>query len=256
MKAQGILGSVVLTVLLVFCLLLIARETFAQVDTETLPEEGKVEVIYPADRSVSYRDRRSTWATTFGINTEQILPDKFRSRITNGAYEDTFYDQPVSMIQAQLGTKLNFGLGALGASVMAGYGETSDPRNSTNHSLTLKKYGLGAQFIMDNLFSEPYFAPYIEGQLLKFGWQEKRWSGETVIGDITGETGTTSAVAFGVLIQLNWIDRDAAWTAHESSGLNNTFLDLFVSQYNTSDVETDPNFQTGINYGGGLRLEF
>lgn len=249
-----------LTVLLVFCLLLIARESFAD-DAIEGPQDGKVEVVYPAERMAPYKERRSNWSTTFGFSVDNIIPDKFRSRINNSSYDELFGSTPISLYQFELGLKYNFGLGGIGLSVFGGQGGVENNNNINNrselHELTLTKYGGSLSYIMDNLFSEPYVAPFIEGQYYRFGWDEHRsvYKSES-LGDSTGETDFTSALIVGILIQLNWLDQQSAISAQDSSGLENAYLSLFVSQYNTSESAEDPDFQTGTNYGGGIKLEF
>ncbi|MEZ0390810.1 MAG: hypothetical protein ACAH59_01250 [Pseudobdellovibrionaceae bacterium] len=260
---SGYLSSLVLTVLLVFCLFLLARESFAaeEVDVEDVPKDGKIEIVYPAEQTAAYKERRGPWSPFFSIGVDQVLPESFRSKLTDDNYETLFGNSPVPMFQAELGTKYNFGLGSIGLFLIYGHGVVEDGRSGgetkTVHELTLDKFGGGAVYIMDNLFSEPYVAPYIEGQLLKFGWEEKRHipNGE-VEGTTEGETDMSSALVAGLLFQLNWLDPGSAIAAQNSSGLDNAYLDLFVSQYNTSESENDPNFQTGTNFGAGLRLEF
>lgn len=271
MKSNSVVGSLVLTVLLVFCLLLIAGETLAASELETLPTDGKIEVVYPSEKLAPYRERRETWSTVFSINVDQFYPDKFRSRLQQGGVEDAPYDtlfgsSPITLTQVQLGAKYNFGLGALGTALIVGMGTIKDQRTGRtmgtfageSHELTIFKKGATVQFAMDNLFPEPYVVPYIEGQLFKIDYRERR-SAPGVESDIAENSGTTdfaTAVVLGALIQLNGLEKEAALMAQETSGMDNIFLDIFASQYNTSSDETDPSFETSINYGAGLRFEF
>lgn len=250
---SGTLGSLVLAILLVFCIFLIARESFA-VESEVVPNDGKVEVIYPAQSSRAYRDRRSSWSTMFAINVDQILPDSFRSQVNNDSYTTMFGKTPIKMLQAEIGTKYNFPLGSLGVNLMVGTGTVDDLHGTTGpgDSLDILKKGASLSFIMDNLFKEPYVAPYIQGQMYSFEWKESRNDGS----ERAGSTSLGMALSFGFLIQLNWLDPESSTVALDSLGLNNTYLDLFVSQYNTSNGESDPDFQTSMNYGAGLRFEF
>jgi hypothetical protein len=247
------LGSVVLAVLLAFCLLLFARESLAD-ESGLVPKDGKVEIVYPVEKTASYRERRRNWSTIFAINVDQILPDKFRSQVNDDSYQDMFGDSTIDLIQAELGMKYNFPLGAIGAGLIVGTGQISDSHGlqDVQDHLSLFKKGATLSFVMDNLFPEPYIAPYVEGQIYSFDWKEKRTTGESK----SGSTEFGSAITIGMLIQLNWLDKDSALQAQDSIGLENAYLDLFVTQYNTSEDEKDPNFQTGMNYGAGIRLEF
>jgi len=254
---QSHLGSIVLGVLLVFCLLLLAEQTFAA-PLEDTPDDGTVEIVYPSERLAPYRERRGNWGAVFGIQVDQIFPDKYRSRIDDVNYETLFGSSPINLIQGQVGAKYNFSLGSVGANLLLGAGEVQDGRIGNEYgtdddaNLQLTKIGASANFIMDALFDEPYIAPYIEGQIFKMAWLESSQNTDS----IAGTTEISSAFTVGVLIQLNWLDPASAFTAQETSGLQNTYLDVFVSQYNSSGADTDPNFETATNYGGGLRFEF
>jgi hypothetical protein len=259
-------GTVVLTLLLVFCLILFAENSFGA-DTEDVPQDGKIEVVYPADRLVPYRERRSDWGFTFGIQYEQIFPSSYKSQIDEFSYEEMFGTTSVDMIQGQLGVKYNFGLGSIGASAVLGAGSNYS-REVMNHlddpntpavekpeadaKLQVTKIGAAITFVMDALFAEPYIAPYIEGQVFQLDWMESALG----VDSVSGQTQMSTGIGAGLLIQLNWLDPAAAFEAQNTSGLQNTYLDLYVSQYNGSSSSEDPNFQTDVNYGAGLRLEF
>lgn len=250
----GNMGSFVLLLLFLFSLMLMAADGFAQ-ETTPQAEDGKVDVIYPAEARVPYRERRGPWSVIVGANMDQVLPSNFRSKVSDDSYEALFGQNPLSLIQIEIGGKYNFGLGAVAASAIIGQGEISDNAIGTPRSLSLLKKGFSASWIMDALFSEPYVAPYIGGQLFFFDWSE----GDDVVLAKSSQAGTTSlssAVSAGLLIQLNWIDPDASLFSQSSIGLENAYLDIFVSQYNTSQSETDPNFETDVNFGAGLKLEF
>jgi hypothetical protein len=238
-------------------------------------EPGKVEVNYSADQMATYKDRRSPWSVTFGFNVEQIYLSKYRSELDGATYEDLFGDTPIDLFQAELGAKYNLSFGSIGAAFRAGYGEIFDRRiasivnQDTDATLTLMKYSAVAGLYLDTLFSEPYFVPYVEGEVYTFNWlEEAKNTPEDILP--YGSTAPAFAFRFGGLIQLNWLDPDSAFTAMQTSGLENTFLDIFVSYYspssqafdggNTAGWEygngKDPDFTSEYNFGAGLKLEF
>jgi hypothetical protein len=252
-KTSGTMSSHTLTIGLVLGMLLTAQKSLGAVDSEGAPEDGKVDIVYPAEKTVPYRERRSVVSTVFAISMDQVLPDKFSSKISSNTYNDIFKTAPIPIVQAEIGVKINSVLGGVGATAIYGTGLVDESLGAgQDYSLQLTKKGVGLHFILDNLFVEPYVAPFVEGQYIMFDWLEKQPA------DLrkSGSTAYNASVRVGVAIQMNWLDRNAALTAQDSSGLENAYLDLFVSQYSASSAAEDPNFQTGMNYGGGIRLEF
>ena len=256
MKIASIAGNIVLTLLLFFSLLLMARQGFAQ---ELGFSDGKVDVVYPAEKSAPYKLRRGAWSNVLGFNFESITPDKYISPLETltpdgtNSYKSLFGTSPIQMFNLELGRKYNFALGSLGLSAVAGGGGVIDGRSADNRRLALVKKGVSANLTLDTLFNEPYVAPYASVHVFSFDWSE---TAEISQERKSGSTAVTTGLVAGALIQLNWIDGDGALAAQDSFGLENTYLDLFVSQYNTSDSKKDPNFKTGTNYGAGLKMEF
>jgi hypothetical protein len=250
-RIYSLFNSVVLALLLCLCVLLLARESLAE-DSEPESTDGKVEIIYPAQSTLPYRDRRGAWSGIFAINVEQIFPGKFRSKISNDSYETLFGETPVPVAQVEAGAQANFGIGSLGASLVYGYGGVKDARSGSDRVLNLTKQGLTLNLTLNTLFSEPYVAPYLQTQFTMFGWEESSFGQP----DKSGTTALSTAITVGLLFQLNELDPDSTLQARNNSGINNTFLDVYLSQYNTSESESDPNFESSMNLGAGLRLEF
>lgn len=250
------LGNIVLTILLAFVLVMFAQETFAA-DSEEQIQDGKVEVIYPIENTAPYRDRKENRSIIFGFSNEKPVFKNFRSRIDDLTYDEIYKSNSVDFFQGELGLKYNFGVGGLGASLMYGYGEVDRSNNGFNSTLTVAKKGAKLTYTMDTLFKEPYVAPYATVQLLNWDWTEKLVDTTTDARETkSGSTQWTTGFQGGFLIQLNWMDPDSALTAQNSSGMNNAFLDIFVSQYAATTGSEDPNFLTDMTYGGGLKLEF
>ena len=255
---KGSLGHFVLSCLLVLSLFLFAKEAFAQDEesgvttSETTPEDsvvversqlkeeepndGTIEVVYAPELLAPYSERRSDWSIFGGITVDQIYPDKYRSGFDNLSYDQIFGSEPISMIQLEVGPKYNTSLGSLNVNFIAGHGSTSGRKTGLKRKLKMTKLAASATYILDVFFDEPYVAPYVSRQIVKFDWQE-----DIVLTDnatISGSTEPAFALTAGVLIQLNWIEPVASLRSQSEIGLQNTFLDLFISQYNTSNSAT------------------
>jgi hypothetical protein len=213
---------------------------------------GKVEVQYPAEARASYRDRRGDWSPVIGINMSQVLPKRYYSQIDGNSYGDMFgANKSLSLIQAQLGEQYNFRLGSFGASLDLGGGSVNGSGIGESRTLTLLKAGGALTYTMNNIWPEPYVAPYVSGEIYTFKYKE-----DGATDSKSGSTAAGMSFTVGLLVQLNWLDPESSLDARNSSGLNNIFLDLFAEQYNTSSSSADANFESDLNWGAGLKFEF
>ena len=105
--------------------------------------------------------------------------------------------------------------------------------------------------ILDTLFSEPYAAPYasVGGYVMQF---DESYAGN----DFLGNTQVSPYATLGVMAELDWIDPDAARIGYETSRLQSTFLFAEIRKYFQSSKARDPDFESGITPGAGLRVEF
>ena len=254
-RISSFFNALLLAVLLVIGVLLIARDALAansEMDSEQSLYDGKVEVVYASQTTLPYRERRGNWSGVFGINLEQMLPDKFRSKISNDSYNTLYGTSPIPMAQVEVGAQYNFGIGSLGASLVYGYGGVKDSRSGTDRVLNLSKRCLNFQYTMDTFFEEPYIAPYVKTSLTSFAWEDTGFSQPTK----TGVNGLSMGLTAGALIQLNAIDPDAALQARNNSGITNTYLDIYISQFYPPNGDGEPDFESSMNIGAGLKLEF
>jgi hypothetical protein len=234
----------------IFCICALSSFAFGQEEEAT---DGKIEIDYPVETEASYKERRQNWGFIFGVAAEQILPTKFRSKIDTNPYSTLFADSPMNAGQLELGLKYNFMLGSIGASVLYGNGGAQNGKINDGRSLNLTKKAVQLTYTMDNLFDTPYAAPYGGAQVVTWDWVE--YSNNPGIKE-SGSTQVTGGITVGMLFQLDWLVPNEALEARNSSGVENTFLDVFVTQYNASDGKADQNFQTGLNYGVGLKVEY
>ncbi|RYZ89189.1 MAG: hypothetical protein EOP06_09700 [Proteobacteria bacterium] len=216
------------------------------------PTSDLVELKLPVDTSSAYKERRGTHGFMFGLNYENVQFKDYVSIVDfNTTYYGMFGDSEFPIYNLLMSYKLNFVLGALTANAGIGYGTHSSEDSGTLHKLTVTKYNVSASYIVDNLFKEPYGAPYVSFGINQFNLDEK--SGEVAIS-----TGIEAAYFYsvGMLIQLNWLDQSVARDSLRDYGLENTYLDVYVSQFQSSQDGIDPNTQTEYNIGAGLKLEF
>lgn len=216
-------------------------------------DSGLVEIHYPVDSAVSYKERRRTHGTNVGFNLTQMIPYNWESLIDDEYYGDVYGQTPIMLMTLEGGYKFNFVLGSLNFLAGIGFGQATADLSGVTRFINVTKYLVKGMYILDDIFPEPYLAPYIGGSV----WQMRVTESEQD-SDFGGTrtTGYGFEYSVGALIQLNWLEPDTARETLAESGLENTYLDLFVSQHFRTQQSDDPSTSTDINYGAGLRLEF
>lgn len=215
------------------------------------PPPGLVRVEYYQDVLADYRDRRSDHGFMFGLDYTEIMFDKYLSTLDSQNYKALFGETTIPFIGLSFDYKYNFSLGSLLPGLSLTKGSISSHGSGDKRTMDVLKYGLGLKFVADNIFKEPYVAPYIGADAWMMDISE---SSSTDKFSATTDIGYSYTV--GMLIQLDWLDPDTDTGSTFNWGLENTFLDLYVTQLLKTINEGDPNISTDFTFGGGLRFEF
>ena len=216
-------------------------------------EEGApdlIEVHYDASALTPYRDRVSSWSAISQIQVKSIKPEDFRSRIGGETFQQMFGDHHILIPTLSVGSQYNTAVGGLSLEAQYGVGSIESERLGARR-LALSQYGISATFVLDKLMPEPLFAPYFAGDLFIASWEE---SDSTTT--LSGENSYALGYRLGILFQLNALDSSTALTAFNSSGLENTYLDIFASQTNTSNKSSDVQLKSPMTIGAGIKLQF
>lgn len=220
---------------------------------ETKAEDGLVEIRVPDAQPEAYREERRGHSWMFGLGVENYLPTNFASAIDGTAYGDMFGNSSVPIAAIDFGYKSNFSFGSIGLLAGYGTGQVGSAMSGENRTLSIVKTAVRLQLALDTLFEEPYVVPYLAAGLYRFGIDEAATdAGLTFSGQTEFGTETTA----GLLLQLNWLDEDSSRESRQSAGLQNTFLNIFVSQFGATQSSNDPETTSGWNLGAGLVLEF
>lgn len=211
-----------------------------------------VELHVPLDYNAPYKQRRGTHGFMFGLNYTNIMFNKYVSVLDSTTlYKDLFGETEFPLMELTLSYKYNFMLGALTANFGIGQGGISDNPQGVDEKLSVTKYSASASLILDNVFDEPYVAPYGTFGVMRLALTEQ--SGDN---SFSGNIDMLYQYQAGLLIQLDWLDPTFSKRVRGDYGLENTYLDIFISKYEASSDIDDPNTRTDISYGAGLRLEF
>ena len=212
-----------------------------------------VQVEISQDTLAPYVERREDTGVYFGITYEALDLKNYVSVLdnTNVKYADAFGSNPVALIIVTTDYKYNTSFGSLAAGLNVGTGEVSSSKSGVSRKLNVMKYGVDFRLTLDTLWPEPYVAPYVGLNLWQMGIKDT-----TPTDSVSVTTQLGYNYTLGFLLQLDWIDYDAAKTSTFSWGMENTFVDVYATQYAKSSADTDPNTETDFIYGVGLRLEF
>lgn len=218
----------------------------------TKDEEQWVEVHHSQDALAPYKERRSGNGVYFGLGVEALELKNYLSTLDDGVtYGQMFGDSTLDLLKIDLLYKLNFSLGSLSAGVEFGSGKISDTASGVQRSLEIQKMGLNFRYTLDMIMDEPYVAPYVGLGIWRLGIKET-----SPTDSFSGNTQMGYNYSAGLLLQLDWIDNDTAKSGTLTYGLENTFLDVYATQYAKTESDEDPNTETDFLYGAGLRFEF
>ena len=236
-------------------LMVVSTSAFAQEEAvvfeEEIQETPLVEVHLPEDTYLPYKERRGTHGAYFGVNYEGVDLKNYISTLDNKTYFQVFGTDPVPLLHVSIDYKYNTQIGAFSIGVDYGSGELSGSQTGTSRTLKLTRYGVGVKFTADTILDEPYVAPYVGINFWQMGISE---TSPTDSFSATTQMGYNYTV--GALLQLDWIDYDSSKEGTFNWGLENTFIDVYATQYAKTSAAEDPNTATDLLYGAGLRLEF
>ena len=210
-----------------------------------------VEVDMRGDNLSSYKVRRGTRGYYVGLHKEDVTFKSFTSAVDGKTYVQLFGDEPITLALLSANYKINGSLGSFAAGVEFGKGSIKDNLSGQDRSMEVLKTGVSFKVTADMLFSEPYLAPYFGMSYWTLDISE---ASPTI--SFSEKTQPGMNYTAGILLQLNWLDLDASRTATFNWGLENTFLDFYITQYEKTSSVEDPDTTSETVYGSGLRLEF
>ncbi len=213
-----------------------------------------VEVRRAEDPFKSYLERRARHGLMFSVSTTETLMENMTTLegTEEIPYDELYTSDTVPFAEIFIGYKLNFpNFASLHLDVGYGYMETESAISGSKRKIAISKPEVRAGLILDGLFSEPYVAPYFNGTAWKMSVTESN-----SIDSQSYDTDIGFSYTFGLLFQLNWIDPQPAYKIRTGYNVQNTYLDVFVTQLMETQGEDDPDTSTEASYGVGLRLEF
>ena len=200
---------------------------------------------------IPYRNRRDKWGQTVSVGYSSFTPINYEPNFITSNFEDIYATADMPLIELQVTVKRNFALGSIGAEFGVGMYQNNSDSDLIESDIQLIPFRLGMNYSIDNLYHEPFVVPYAMAGAYVVMYEENAASvahgGNTQIAPYFGG---------GLLLQLNWVDREAARISYLESGIENTFIYLEMRRFIASSVVSDPDFSTGFDWGLGVRLEF
>jgi len=235
----------------VVLLTLLAQSALWSVPSFAETEKKLVEVIYPVQGLVPYRERRPSHQMTFNFQYENFLPQGFVSPTVGTSFNQTYSEVAAPILSGSIGWKYNVSVAGLELAAFYGNGGLISVQGGDKVSLDVSKYGLKFGAYLDTIMREPYVVPYGALQLQMWNISEVNNTNK-----YSHTTGYALGYQVGALVQLNWVESDAALVALNESGLTNTYLDFFLQSYGAPTDAADPNLASEFNWGVGFRLEY
>ncbi|MFZ3230124.1 MAG: hypothetical protein WA160_07960 [Pseudobdellovibrio sp.] len=250
------------------------KEIHTSVDQLTLEEtdfksdntmaSGDVAIEQTEDYTLTYKQRRSHHGLLFSISAERVAPVEYLSLFDDAEINNMLGSDLINLTGIELGYKYNFMLGS--AYLIGSYGRGGlTSSGETFRELDLNKLSLSVGYAADAIFNEPWVVPYGQAGVHQFEIVEKM-SGADEKG-ITTEPSLNYRL--GLLFQLNWIEKSIDPATQDeglrSSGLENTYLDVYLSWYEPSSnlydpanpsAGGDPDMRSEGLLGVGFKMEF
>ena len=199
-----------------------------------------------------YRERRPAWGKTFGVAYSTYAPTNMEPQFIQANYSDVYDSPDVPNIELNFAFKKNSPVISWGAEVSVGIFQVSSlDENLVNSSLQVIPVRVGAILLLDSLTPEGYFVPYVSGGAYTMIYKEDNNS-----VSVTGNTQVAPYFTAGMAFSLSWIDKHAARTSYEDSGLENTYAYLEGRSFLPAGGDKDPDFSSDINFAGGFKVEF
>lgn len=224
------------------------RKGYVKVELSDLVPPKPPETDY---KLMPYGQRRPRWGNVVGLGVSSFAPTQYAPNFTEDAFGDIYGNAQTPLIEFQYTLKRNLSLGSLGAELGVGYYKNSSTDVDINSELSLYQLRIGAIFVADMLFKEPWVAPYASAGA--YVMQFKEALGST---SYNGITQVAPYVNIGVQAGLDWIDRIGATRSYMDSGIQATHVFAEARKYFLSGDAADPDFETSFQFGGGVRVEF
>ena len=201
-----------------------------------------------------YKQRQNPWGFSVSLGGEFIYFPNLISQYDFNTYEDMFGTSLQTAMSFELGPKYNMSWGSLGLTFGYASLNITDDRLGAEAGIKFNRYNTTLTYYLDMLSSEAYFVPYVAAGVWQADYEEtnNQYPGE--VEKYTTEVGYHWRV--GGLFSLGWLEPNTALRSRRTVGLQEAFLNLYVSSTYMSESNPDPDLESEMDIGATLLLEF
>ena len=227
------------------------------IETDQAPKKAGTELVeVRTNESIyyPYKQRQNQWGFTFSLGAENVNYPGLISQFDEESFEFLYGSSGVPMLNLELGPRYNMSWGSL--ALLAGYGllDITDDRSGASDELTIQRYSATAVFYLDNIWSEPYFVPYVGGGIWMADYSEIRGAFSDEVSNTSTDLGYHYKV--GALIGLDWIEPESTLKSRRETGMKAMFVNVYASSTFMSESEPDPDLENELDLGASLVFEF
>ncbi len=194
-----------------------------------------------------YLVRRGESGALFQIEYRRLTPTSYLSTIGNATYDQQYDGASLSGAGFALLKKFNFSPLSLAVGPM--YSQLSVQSSTAEMSLT--QLGLRSVIILDGLSEVPQWNPFVGIDLVNSSLSETSAS-----DSFSGSVAIGYAWSLGVNVLLDTLDRKTAEMANHDSGVQATYLSLWIGDQGDAINSEDPSFGGKPELGAALAIEF
>lgn len=209
--------------------------------TEMVEVEESVSVLE------SYKVRRGDAGALFSIEYLKATPVDYLSTTGNVSFEKQYGSSSLSGVGISIMKKINW------TPISLAVGPSYGVLNVTNsaHKMSMTQLGLQGRLILDGIFDEPHWAPFVSGELWNMSISES-----SVDKSFNGVVDYGYSWRAGMQVQLDRLDPSAASAAILESGIQSTFISMWFGAIGSPFSTDDPALETQPEFGAALTLEY
>lgn len=198
-----------------------------------------------------YRDRVSRWTHIIALHVDWYEPTQYLPDFSaTDSFEEAYGKGGITTFGVMYAKKRNLKVLSIGPEFGISLLKVNSKSDVVDSTLEGTIFRVGARITFDQIFKEPYLAPYFTGGAYSLYYQESQ--ANTAVHGFTEIAGYYSA---GLMLQLNWILSEESKKGYFEAGVENSYLFAEAKQILSSGNDKDPEFGSELYLSVGFALE-